>query len=124
MHDSFTAIGGAVPMTMMLLGEVAPGGVGSGLYSILLFATLAVFIAGLMVGRTPEFLGKTIGAREVKLATLGVLVMPVGFLATLGLVIGPPRRPRRPAQLRAARLQRDPLRLARPGTTTARRSRD
>ena len=85
MHDSFTAIGGAVPMTMMLLGEIAPGGVGSGLYSILLFATLTVFIAGLMVGRTPEFLGKSIGAREVKLATLGVLVMPVGFLATLGL---------------------------------------
>jgi K+-transporting ATPase ATPase A chain len=85
MHDSFTAIGGAVPMTLILLGEVAPGGVGSGLYSILLFATLTVFIAGLMVGRTPEFLGKAIGAREVKLATLGVLVMPVGFLATLGL---------------------------------------
>jgi K+-transporting ATPase ATPase A chain len=84
MHDSFTAIGGAVPMTMILLGEVAPGGVGSGLYSILLFATLTVFIAGLMVGRTPEFLGKSIGAREVKLATLGVLVMPVGFLASLG----------------------------------------
>ena len=85
MHDSFTAIGGAVPMTLMLLGEVAPGGVGTGLYSILLFATLTVFIAGLMVGRTPEFLGKSIGAREVKLATLGVLVMPVGFLATVGL---------------------------------------
>ena len=85
MHDSFTAIGGAVPMTLILLGEVAPGGVGTGLYSILLFATLTVFIAGLMVGRTPEFLGKSIGAREVKLATLGVLVMPVGFLATVGL---------------------------------------
>ena len=85
MHDSFTAIGGAVPMTLILLGEVAPGGVGTGLYSILLFATLTVFIAGLMVGRTPEFLGKSIGAREVKLATLGVLVMPVGFLITVGL---------------------------------------
>ena len=85
MHDSFTAIGGAVPMTLILLGEVAPGGVGTGLYSILLFATLTVFIAGLMVGRTPEFLGKSIGAREVKLATLGVLVMPVGFLVTVGL---------------------------------------
>ena len=85
MHDSFTAIGGAVPMTMILLGEVAPGGVGTGLYSILLFATLTVFIAGLMVGRTPEFLGKSIGAREVKLATLGVLVMPVGFLTMVGL---------------------------------------
>jgi potassium-transporting ATPase potassium-binding subunit len=85
MHDSFTAIGGAVPMTLILLGEVAPGGVGTGLYSILLFATLTVFIAGLMVGRTPEFLGKSIGAREVKLATLGVLVMPVGFLVTVAL---------------------------------------
>ena len=85
MHDSFTAIGGAVPMTLILLGEVAPGGVGTGLYSILLFATLTVFIAGLMVGRTPEFLGKSIGSREVKLATLGVLVMPIGFLITVGL---------------------------------------
>ncbi len=72
-------------MTMILLGEVAPGGVGTGLYSILLFATLTVFIAGLMVGRTPEFLGKSIGAREVKLATLGVLVMPVGFLVSVGV---------------------------------------
>ncbi len=85
LHDSFTAIGGAVPMTLILLGEVAPGGVGTGLYSILLFATLTVFIAGLMVGRTPEFLGKSIGSREVKLATLGVLVMPIGFLITVGL---------------------------------------
>jgi K+-transporting ATPase ATPase A chain len=85
MHDAFTAIGGAVPMTLMLLGEVAPGGIGTGLYSILLFATLTVFIAGLMVGRTPEFLGKSIGSREVKLATLGVLVMPIGFLITAGL---------------------------------------
>ena len=111
MHDSFTAIGGAVPMTLILLGEVAPGGVGTGLYSILLFATLTVFIAGLMVGRTPEFLGKSIGAREVKLATLGVLVMPVGFLVTVGLSSVLARRPGRPAQRRAARLQRDPLRV-------------
>ncbi len=70
---------------MMLLGEVAPGGVGAGLYGILLFAVVTVFIAGLMVGRTPEFLGKRIGAREVKLALLGTLVMPVGFLVTVGI---------------------------------------
>jgi K+-transporting ATPase ATPase A chain len=72
-------------MVMMLLGEVAPGGVGAGLYGILLFAIVTVFIAGLMVGRTPELLGKRIGAREVKLALLGVLVMPIGFLVCVAL---------------------------------------
>ena len=68
LHDSYTAIGGLVPLVMMLLGEVAPGGVGAGMYGILLFAIVTVFIAGLMVGRTPELLGKRIGAREVQLA--------------------------------------------------------
>jgi K+-transporting ATPase ATPase A chain len=84
-HDSLTAVAGGTAMTMMLLGEVAPGGVGTGLYGILLFAVITVFIGGLMVGRTPEFLGKTIGAREVKLALIGTLVMPVGFLIWVGL---------------------------------------
>jgi K+-transporting ATPase ATPase A chain len=87
MHDSYSALGGWMPMNNILLGEVSPGGVGTGLYSILLFATVAVFIAGLMIGRTPEFLGKTIGAREVKYATLGILVMPVGFLIMVGIAV-------------------------------------
>src|SRR6202012_4906236 len=76
-YDSFTPIGGFGLLTGMMLGEVTPGGVGSGLYTILLDAIIAVFIGGLMIGRTPEYLGKKIQAREVKLAGLGVLVMPV-----------------------------------------------
>jgi K+-transporting ATPase ATPase A chain len=84
-HDSLTAVAGGAAMTMILLGEVAPGGVGTGLYGILMFAVITVFIGGLMVGRTPEFLGKTIGAREVKLALIGTLVMPIGFLIWVGL---------------------------------------
>jgi potassium-transporting ATPase potassium-binding subunit len=76
-EDSYTPMGGFAVFTGMMLGEVSPGGVGSGLYTILLFAIIAVFIGGLMVGRTPEYLGKKIQAREVKLAGLGVLVMPI-----------------------------------------------
>ncbi|WP_037905927.1 potassium-transporting ATPase subunit KdpA [Actinacidiphila yeochonensis] len=78
--DSYTPIGGFALMTGMMLGEVSPGGVGTGLYGILLFAVITVFIGGLMVGRTPEYLGKKIQAREVKLAALGVLVMPITVL--------------------------------------------
>ncbi|MCL2732203.1 MAG: potassium-transporting ATPase subunit KdpA [Actinomycetia bacterium] len=78
--DSYTPIGGFALITGMMIGEVSPGGVGTGLYGILLFAVLAVFIGGLMVGRTPEYLGKKIQAREVKLAALGVLVMPITVL--------------------------------------------
>jgi potassium-transporting ATPase potassium-binding subunit len=78
--DSYTPIGGFAMLTGMMLGEVSPGGVGTGLYSILLFAVITVFIGGLMVGRTPEYLGKKIGAKEVKLAALGVLVMPITVL--------------------------------------------
>jgi K+-transporting ATPase ATPase A chain len=85
MHDSYTATGGGVALSDILLGEVSPGGVGSGLYTMLLFAVVAVFIAGLMIGRTPEYLGKQIRAREVKLSMIGVLVMPVGLLITLGI---------------------------------------
>jgi K+-transporting ATPase ATPase A chain len=84
-HDSYTAIGGMVPLSHMLLGEVSPGGVGAGLYGMLVFVLLAVFIAGLMVGRTPEWLGKKIQAREVKLAGLAVLVMPTTVLVLTGL---------------------------------------
>jgi K+-transporting ATPase ATPase A chain len=80
MFDSFTPLGGMVPLFLIQLGEVLPGGVGSGLYGMLIFALLAVFIAGLMVGRTPEFLGKKIQAREVKLAMLAVLVLPATIL--------------------------------------------
>ncbi|MBO1081260.1 potassium-transporting ATPase subunit KdpA [Roseomonas haemaphysalidis] len=80
MFSSFTPLGGMVPLFLIQLGEVLPGGVGSGLYGILIFALLAVFVAGLMVGRTPEYLGKKIQAREVKLAMLAVLVLPATIL--------------------------------------------
>jgi K+-transporting ATPase ATPase A chain len=84
MLDSFTPLGGLVPMVLIQLGEVLPGGVGSGLYGMIVFVLLAVFIAGLMVGRTPEYLGKKVQAREVKLAMLAVLILPafiLGFTA-------------------------------------------
>ena len=80
-HDSFTPLGGAVPLVNMMLGEVSPGGVGAGLYGMLIFALLAVFIAGLMVGRTPEYLGKKIQAAEMKLVVLYLLVVPTLILA-------------------------------------------
>jgi K+-transporting ATPase ATPase A chain len=80
MLDSFTPLGGLVPLFLIQLGEVLPGGVGSGLYGMLVFALLAVFVAGLMVGRTPEYLGKKVQAREVKLAMLAVLVLPAVIL--------------------------------------------
>jgi K+-transporting ATPase ATPase A chain len=83
--DSLTGIGGAVPMANMMMGEVAFGGAGSGLYGMLLFVLLGVFIAGLMVGRTPEFLGKKIEARDVKLVLVGTLAMPLLVLLTVSL---------------------------------------
>ena len=81
MHDSYTALGGMMYMFNMMLGEVSPGGVGAGLYGILVMAVVAVFIAGLMVGRTPEYLGKKIGPREMKMASLYFLVMPITVVA-------------------------------------------
>jgi potassium-transporting ATPase potassium-binding subunit len=89
MHDSFMPLGGMVPMFLIQLAEVTPGGVGSGLYGILVFVLLAVFIAGLMVGRTPEYLGKKIQAREIKLAMLAVLILPACILsgAAISLVL-------------------------------------
>jgi K+-transporting ATPase ATPase A chain len=84
MHDSYTSLGGMVPLVNMQLGEVIFGGVGAGLYGILVMVLLAVFIAGLMVGRTPEYLGKKIEAREVKLAMLYVLIFPLVILVYSG----------------------------------------
>jgi potassium-transporting ATPase potassium-binding subunit len=80
MHDSFTPLGGLVPMFNLLLGCISPGGVGAGLYGFLVLAVIAVFVAGLMVGRTPEYLGKKIEAREMKLAMLAVLLYPLSVL--------------------------------------------
>ena len=80
MHDSLTPLGGLVPMFLIQLGEILPGGVGSGLYGILVMAILTVFVAGLMVGRTPEYLGKKIESREMKLAMLAILVLPLVIL--------------------------------------------
>ena len=91
-HDSYTALGGGVAILNMMLGEVAPGGTGSGLYGMLILAVLTVFVAGLMVGRTPEYLGKKIGAREVKLASLYFLTTPalvlVGTAVAIALPVG------------------------------------
>ena len=86
-EDSYTPMGGFAVLTGMMLGEVSPGGVGSGLYTILLFAIITVFIGGLMVGRTPEYLGKKIQAREVKLASMGVLVMPITVLVLTAIAV-------------------------------------
>ncbi len=91
MHDSFTAIGGLIPLFNIQLGEIVIGGVGSGIYGFLLFALIAVFVAGLMVGRTPEYVGKKIESREVKLAVLAIAVLPLtilGFTA-LSSVVAP-----------------------------------
>ncbi len=85
MHDSFMPLAGMIPLFLIKLGEVLPGGVGSGLYGILLFVLLAVFVAGLMVGRTPEYLGKKVGAREIKLAMLAVLILPLFILGFAGV---------------------------------------
>ncbi len=77
MHDSFTPLGGLVPMWLIQLGEIVFGGVGSGLYGMLMFVIVAVFVAGLMVGRTPEYLGKKIEAYEMKMASLVILIPPL-----------------------------------------------
>jgi K+-transporting ATPase ATPase A chain len=89
MHDSFTALGGMIPLINMQLGEVIIGGVGAGLYGMLLFVVLAIFVAGLMVGRTPEYVGKKIEAREVKMAMLAILVLPLMYLGwtAVGVVL-------------------------------------
>ena len=89
-HDSFTALGGGVLLLDMMTGEVAPGGVGSGLYGMLVLAVVTVFVAGLMVGRTPEYLGKKIQAREMKLASLYILATPACTLVGTGLALALP----------------------------------
>ena len=86
-YDSFTPIGGMGLLTGMMIGEVTPGGTGSGLYTLLIYAIIAVFIGGLMIGRTPEYLGKKIQAAEVKLAGLGALVMPIVVLVVTALAV-------------------------------------
>jgi K+-transporting ATPase ATPase A chain len=87
MHDSFTPLGGLVPLFLMQFGEVILGGVGSGLYGMLVFAIIAVFVAGLMVGRTPEYLGKKIEPYEMKMASLLILIMPIAVLGFTALAI-------------------------------------
>jgi K+-transporting ATPase ATPase A chain len=91
MHDSLLPLGGMVPMINIMLGEIIFGGVGSGLYGMLLFAIVAVFVAGLMVGRTPEYLGKKIEAREVKMAMLAILILPLSMLGftAIAVVVAP-----------------------------------
>ena len=86
MHDSMTPFGGFVPLFLIQLSELAPGGVGTGLYTILIFAVLGVFIAGLMIGRTPEYLGKKIEALEMKLASIYILTTP--FIVLIGTAFG------------------------------------
>jgi K+-transporting ATPase ATPase A chain len=86
-HDSFTPLGGMVPLVDMQLGEVVFGGVGSGLYGMLIFAILAVFIAGLMIGRTPEYLGKKIESHEMKMASIAILVTPLLVLAGTAIAV-------------------------------------
>jgi potassium-transporting ATPase potassium-binding subunit len=87
MHDSFTALGGLIPMVNMQLGEVIVGGVGAGFYGILMFIVVAVFVAGLMVGRTPEYLGKKIEAKEVKMAMLAILALPLVMLTFTAIAV-------------------------------------
>ena len=111
MHDSFTPIGGLVPMWLMQLGEVIYGGVGSGLYGMLVFAIIAVFVAGLMVGRTPEYLGKKIEAYEMKMASLVILIPPAVVLIGTAIARGEPRGHGDHLQPRRPRLQRGALRV-------------
>lgn len=87
MHDSFTALGGMIPLINMELGEIIVGGVGAGLYGMLLFIVLSIFVAGLMVGRTPEYVGKKIEAREVKMAMLAILVLPLMYLGWTAVAV-------------------------------------
>ena len=87
MHDSFTALGGMIPLINMELGEIVVGGVGAGLYGMLLFVIVTVFVAGLMVGRTPEYVGKKIEAREVKMAMLAILILPLMMLGWTAIAV-------------------------------------
>ena len=87
MHDSFTALGGMIPLINIQLGEIIVGGVGAGLYGMLLFVVLSIFVAGLMVGRTPEYVGKKIEAKEVKMAMLAILILPLMYLGWTAVAV-------------------------------------
>ena len=104
MHDSFTALGGMIPLINMQLGEIIVGGVGAGIYGMLLFVIIAIFVAGLMVGRTPEYVGKKIEAKEVKMAMLAILILPLMYPRLDGGRGGASRRrsPRSPIPDRTA----------------------
>jgi K+-transporting ATPase A subunit len=115
MHDSFTPLGGLVPMWLMQLGEVVFGGVGSGLYGMLVFAIVAVFIAGLMVGRTPEYLGKKIEAFEMKMASLVILLPALAVLVGTAIAVASSLRGTAPSATRA------PTASARSSTPSRRR---
>ena len=111
MHDSYTPLGGMVPLINIMLGEVVFGGVGSGLYGMLVFVVLAVFIAGLMVGRTPEYLGKKIESYDVKMAMLYALIFPFIILTLRRDLCAAARWTVGDGQPRTARIFRDPLLL-------------
>ena len=109
MHASLTPLGGLVPMFLIQLGEILPGGVGSGLYGIIVIALISVFIAGLMVGRTPEYLGKKIEAKEMKLAMLAVLILPLAILGFTAISAMLPAALSSLANAGPHGLERDPL---------------
>ncbi len=110
-HDSFTAFGGGIVLFNMMLGEVVPGGVGAGLYGMLMLAVLTVFVGGLMVGRTPEYIGKKIRPTEMKWASLYILSTPASALIGAALALGLQRAARVDPQQRAARPDRDRVRV-------------
>ena len=123
MHDCFTALGGMIPLINMQLGEIIVGGVGAGLYGMLLFVIIAVFVAGLMVGRTPEYVGKKIEAKEVKMAMLAILVLPLMYPRLDRRRRGLPAGGGATRQCRAARLlARCSMPTRRAPATTDRRS--
>ena len=111
MHSSYTGLGGGVLLLDMLLGEIAPGGTGSGLYGMLILAIITVFLAGLMVGRTPTYLGKRIGGTEMKYAASYLLVTPAVVLLGTATALALPGRSGRPAEQRPARADRDRVRV-------------
>ena len=122
MHDSFMPLAGMVPMWLIQLGEVIYGGVGSGLYGMIMFVLVTVFIAGLMIGRTPEYLGKKIGAFEIKMASIAILLPPLLVLAARRSASwSTPARPASPIPASTAS-PRSSTRSRRPATTTAARS--
>ena len=111
MHDSFTPLGGMIPLLNISSARSSIGGVGSGLYGMLLMVIIAVFVAGLMVGRTPEYLGKKIEAKEVKMSMLAILMLPLVDALLHGRGGGAPVRRVEHGQCRPARLQRGPVSL-------------